>query len=358
VLKILYICVVYISFVSCAAQPFDKKVQQAYELRMNGQADSAKVILKQVLSKDSTNAAAWYELARLKHHMGLNSPRDLIDGMAVIQQTVQRAVDNDPDNVIYQFYLANIRFTNLYIALKMEKDEAKTNLTKVVECFNSVLALEPDCHQAKLSLIELYAKLPTEMGGDMSVAEKYAQEFEAADIALKSKAKELVLPNDSSRVGFWQPIISLHQPNAEVFEALGKAYLAENDQINALKYFEKAIKLDANKNYLYMDLGRKNIMQVMRNPDKLDSLSIQIINTFETYLNSQPEPINPLKAFALSKMAMVKFRTGNQDEGKKLSLRAKEYDVYYSKAFAIPSQILFDPPDKISRTYNYFFRPF
>jgi len=107
-----------------------------------------------------------------------------------------------------------------------------------------------------------------------------------------------------------------------------------------------------------MDLGRKNIMQVMRNPDKLDSLSIQIINTFETYLNSKPEPINPLKAFALSKMAMVKFRTGNQDEGKKLSLRAKEYDVYYSKAFAIPSQILFVPPDKISRTHNYFFRPF
>jgi len=356
-LCVVTVCMCLIS-AACTRQEFDKNVLQAFELRMNGQADSAKVILEQVLSKDSTNAAAWYELARTKQHMGLNNPRELISGMAVIQQTVQKAVENDPDNVIYQFYLANIRFTNFYIALKMGKDEAKTGLIKVVECFKSVLTLDPDYHQAKLFLIELYAKLPAEMGGDISVAEKYTKELEVADIDIKSKAKEMVLPDDSSRVGYWQSIISIQQPNAEVYEALGKAYLAENDQISALKYFEKAIKLDANKNYLYMDLGRKNIMQAMRNPDKLDSLAILIENAFNTYISSQPEPINSFKAFALSKIAMVKFRTGNKEHGKSLIEQAMVLDPYYSKAFGTPPQILFDPPNEISHDHNYFFRPF
>lgn len=61
---------------------------QAYELRMNGKADSAKVILEQVLSEDSTYAMAWYELARTKHHIGLGEPRKFVRCLEDIRQTV------------------------------------------------------------------------------------------------------------------------------------------------------------------------------------------------------------------------------------------------------------------------------
>ena len=87
-LCVMTVCMCLISG-ACTMQEFDKNVQQAYQLRMNGQADSAKIILEQVLSKDSTNAAAWYELARTKQHMGLGNPRKLISGIAEILQAAR-----------------------------------------------------------------------------------------------------------------------------------------------------------------------------------------------------------------------------------------------------------------------------
>ena len=118
----LSVAVACISFVLCTGQKLNKTALQAYELRMNGQADSAKVILEQVLSEDSTNAVAWYEIARTKHHMGLEDISELISGgMADIQQTVQKAVENDPDNVIYQYYKGLINYSILYLGLKTGK---------------------------------------------------------------------------------------------------------------------------------------------------------------------------------------------------------------------------------------------
>jgi len=100
------------------------------------------------------------------------------------------------------------------------------------------------------------------------------------------------------------------------------------------------------------------MMQAMQNPEMVDSLVPLIENAFETYLNSQPEPINPLKAFVISKLAMIKFQTDDEEGANKLLEEVKTLDPYYSKAFAIPSQILFDPPDEILHAHSYFFRPF
>ena len=68
---------------------------------MHGKADSAKVLLEQMLAEDSTNAAAWCELARTKHHLGLANPRELLGILEDIQQTADAAVNNDPENVSY-----------------------------------------------------------------------------------------------------------------------------------------------------------------------------------------------------------------------------------------------------------------
>jgi hypothetical protein len=55
---------------------------------------------------------------------------------------------------------------------------------------------------------------------------------------------------------------------------------------------------------------------------------------------------------------MIKFRTGDKENGSKLQEEAKILDPNYSKAFGTPGQILFDPPDEISRVHAYFSRPF
>jgi tetratricopeptide (TPR) repeat protein len=356
----LSVAVACMSFVlwSCVGQELDKTVQQAYELRINGQADSAKVLLEQIIAEDSTNAAAWYELARTKHHMGLGNPMELISGMVDIQQTVQNAVDIDPDNVIYQYYKGCIDYFNLYIGLQMGKENVSEDFAKVVESYKSVLILKPDYHEAKLFLVELFAMLPSNMGGDSAKAEMYVRELEEADVVSGAKAREIVMPEDADYIEFWQKIEEKQMDNADVHEALGKVYLYHENIEEATKCFETAISLNAKKNILYVDLGRYYTMQAMQNPAKLDSLAPLIKNTFETYLESQPEPINPLKAFVIGNLARIEFNTGDNENGEKLNKEAMALDPNYSKAFGTPSQILFDPPDEISRVHVYFFRPF
>ena len=354
---IVTVCI-YFVLESCNGQEFDKNVQQAYELRMNGQADSAKVILKQILAEDSTNAAAWYEIARTKLHMGLGNPRKLMSDMADIQQSAQNAVDNDPANVIYQYYLGHINFLNLYVGLQTGKKNISEDFSKVVKSYQSVLVLKPDYHEAKLFLIELYAKIPANMGGDSAKAEKYVRELEDADVVSGAKAREIVMPENKSRVEFWEKINEHQMSNADVYEAMGKAYLYKENIKEATRCFNKAISLNSKKNILYVDIGRYYILQAMQNPKILDSLAAPIENAFKTYLNSRPEAINPLKAFVISKLAMIKFRTGDKTGGKRLRKEAMELDPYYSKGFGTPSQILFDPPDEISHVHGYLFRPF
>ncbi len=100
------------------------------------------------------------------------------------------------------------------------------------------------------------------------------------------------------------------------------------------------------------------MMQAMQNPTLLDSIAPLIEDEFKIYLKSQPAPIIPLKAYITGQLAMIKLRTGDKEGGNKLREEAKALDPNYSKAFGIPSQILFNPPNKISRVHNFFFRPF
>ncbi len=356
-LSIAVACMSFV-FCSCTRQKLDKTVLQAYELRMNGQADSAKVLLEQVIAEDSTNAAAWFELARTKQHIGLGNPRELISGMVDVQLFAQNAVDNEPNNVIYQYYMANVDFFNLYIGLQMGKENVSEDFAKVVETYGSVLALKPDYHEAKLFLVELFAMLPPDMGGDPSIAEKYVLELEAADVVFGAKAREIVMPEDADYIEFWKKIEETNTNNADVQEALGKTYLYNENIEEATKSFEKAISLSSKKNILHVDLGRYYLMQAMQNRTLLDSLAPLIEKEFEIYLKSQPEPIIPLKAYITGQLAMIKLRTGDKEGGNKLKEEAKALDPNYSKAFGIPGQILFDPPDEISRVHTYFFRPF
>ncbi|MBU4486292.1 MAG: tetratricopeptide repeat protein [Candidatus Delongbacteria bacterium] len=240
----------------------------------------------------------------------------------------------------------------------MGKKDVTKSFAKAVESYESVLAIKPDYHQAKLYLVELFTMIPRDMGGDSIRAEKYVLELESADIVLGAKARDLILPDDADRVEFWQKILKNNQNKTGINEALGKAYLYEDNVEEAKKCFENEIRLDPNKNILYVDIGRYYLMQAMQNRNKIDSLSTYVIDAFEVYLNSKPEPINSMKAFALGNQAMIKFQSSDKEGGKVLQQKAESYDPNYSKAFGTPSKLLFDQPDKVSDAHSYFSRPF
>lgn len=354
----LSVAVACMSFVfwSCTAQELDKTVQQAYELRMNGKADSAKVLLEQAIAEDSTNAAAWYELARTKHHIGLGNPRNLFAGLDDLQQTIERAVKNDPDNVIYAFFAGRVAFFQAYISLQRDPANAREKVKKLSDIYEDALKLKPDYHEAMLYLVEINSLLTTEQGGDSAKAEYYAGQLEKTDKVFGAKARLLLLSDKTDGIDYWKKVLENHKDNASVLEELGKAYMSVGKIDDCQKCFENAVKLDPNKNILFLDLARFHLMTAMRSKEAKDKSLALAEQAFKKYQGFKS--IAPLSAFSLGVFAKIKFGLEDKQGADDARKEAEKIDPFYSRAFGVPTPDLFVKPGEISYNHKYLFRPF
>lgn len=167
----------------CEEKDNDSKnsVLQAYEVRMSGKADKAEELLNELLKTDSTDAAAYFELARTKHHMFLGKDQIAPEEWQEVVVASQQAVRLAPENEIYAFYYAYACFFNAYISMMMGKPDANTSIASAIDAFKSVLNLEPDCHEAQLYLVDIYAYLPENMGGSREKAGIEASDLKNKD---------------------------------------------------------------------------------------------------------------------------------------------------------------------------------
>jgi len=342
-------------FWSCTSQKTLNPAQQAYELRINGNADSARVLLEQALAADSTNAAAWYELARTKHHIGLGNPRALFENLENLHQTIARAVEYDPDNVTYSFYNGYVSYCVAFAYLMMGQPDAVLRVAEVVSAYEDVLNLKPDYFEAKLYLVEVLG-LPAKMGGDSTQAEAYVQQLEAAGATYAAKARELRLPEDADRISFWQAVVEKNPGNADAIEQLGKAYLYQENSEQGTKYLEEAMNADPERELLILDLARYYLMAGMQDSAKRETVLPLAEKFIQKYLET--DPISPLKAYAYELSAKAKFGLGDNETANALREEAGAIDPNFSKAFGVPPAILFEKPNEISHYHTYFFRPF
>jgi tetratricopeptide (TPR) repeat protein len=355
--KWILVVITCLSFVFgfCTEQGFDKTVLQAYELRIDGKVDSAKVLLELLIVKDPTNAAAYFELARLHHYLGLGNPREIMASLEKMKENIELALNNDPDNVIYSFYNGYINYYDAFISMMMNQPDAKDKVSDVITAYDSVLRLKPDFYEAKLYQIEILT-LPEEYGGNPEQAKKLAKELEETDEIYGVKARELVLLEEDDRIEFWQNVLDNYPNNAEVLEQFGKAYLYQENIELGRKYLEEAIKIDSGKDILILDLARYYIMSVMRD-EKLKEINISAAEEMiNKYLETKPVP--PLQAYSYGLLAKIKNILGDNEGAEELIEKAASIDPFFSKASGIPPLILFEKPDKISNSHTYFFRPF
>lgn len=330
-------------------------VQEAYDLRMNGMADSAKAGLGLILAEDSTNAAAWYELARTEHHIGLGNPRELFGRIEDIQLAMDKAVTNDSDNVIYSFYRGYLGYFTAYAAFMRQQPDALEKAKEAVSTLESVLSLKPDYYETMLYLVEILG-VPTEMGGDSARSDAYAVRLEGVDAVLGAKARELRLPDDADRVEFWQGVLAENPDNADVLEQLGKAYLYTEDVEQGTDYLEEALRVDPKRQLLLLDLARYHMMTARSDAQSKDTALPLAEELISRYLGSQPIPA--LKAYALGLLAMVEMARGDRDGANELREQATAVDPHFSKAFGVPPLLLFTAPDEVSHFHSYFLRPF
>jgi tetratricopeptide (TPR) repeat protein len=341
---------------SCTQPDSGPTVQQAYELRMHGKADSAKALLEQMLSEDSANSLAHYELARTKFQIALAEPRQLLDNLSDSQNSIERAVEHEPDNVIYRFFAGRIAFFQAYASLHMNRPGAKDDVAKACSTYESVLELQPDYREASLYLVELYATVPEDMGGDVSKAEGYAAQLEGMDEIFGAKARSLLLPDEVDRVDYWQRVLDAQPGNAEVLVELGRASLFRDEGEDGARYFEEAVRIDPEKSILFLDLARYHTMTVMRDEGLKDTALPLAEQAITRFLDS--DPILPLRAFALGLLARVKGGMGDNERYAQLVEEANTADPFFSKAFGVPTPDLFVPPGEVSHNHRYLFRPF
>ena len=340
---------------SYAGNKPDKEVQKAFELRMNGKVDEAKAMLEGILAKDSTNAMAHYEMARLKLYMLIGGGKVSLDEITI---SADKAVTFDPKNVIYAYYKALASFMNAFMSMEMGQGEVKGKVAETAIQFEKVLTLKPDYSEAMLYLVDIYGSLPKDMGGDSIKAVAYAGKLEGMDKFFGAKAKAVLAPESTDRLKYWEELLVKNPKSPEYLREAGKACLFKDEIAKAEKYFDEAIKANPSNNILILDLARYHMMKVMQNQD-LAKTELPVAKTYlEKYLKTLPEPIVPMKAWTLGAMSMVERFLGNQAECDKLIEQATAMDKYFSRASGLPMLLLFDPPSEISHHYFSFFSPF
>ena len=166
------------------------------------------------------------------------------------------------------------------------------------------------------------------------------------------------MPEAANRVDYWQKVLKNHQGNTDVLEEMGKAYLGADDVNDAVSCFEKAIKIDPNKSFLFLDLSIYHTWAAMAAKDnaELRQKAITAGDAAVTrYLDSNP--VLPMRAYALGVQYKYKAHSGHKEQADEILKKAKELDPYFSMATGAPNPDLFIAVDEIPHSHRYLFRP-
>jgi tetratricopeptide (TPR) repeat protein len=347
------ICLSWISM-SCTFLQAKDKVTQAYELRMDGHADSALLLLDEIILSEPDNAKAYYERARAGKHLMLAAGKQDIEPIIA---DAAKASELDPESEIYAYFSARMKFLAVYIDIMQGKEEVSEKLDDAIVAFERVLELDPCCASVLVSLTEIYAMLPPEMGGEQEKAVFYSNKLSTCNAIQGLRADALLLDEENGLLEFWLEEYEANETNAIISEELGRAYLLAGDMENGKKYIEETISLDPETNIILIDLGRAYAMTAMQSSDK--AMAEKAIEIFQQYIELEPDAPAPVKAFAYGMMSLsCKRILGDEVRGNEFAEKKDALDPFCSRAFGSPGMELFVRPDVLSDDVEYYSRPF
>jgi tetratricopeptide (TPR) repeat protein len=341
------------------AQFKEESARAAYELRMKGEIQYAGAMLQKLMDQHKTEGGlVQYEMARNRTHMQLGgvqwvTPDQIIDFS-------KWAVSEDPGNLLFVYYDAQCRFIKAFMSLMTEGKTAGDDIKDAVSHLEKVLELDPDFHEVRVKLVEIYAQLPEDLAGDRGKAEVHASCLEEKDPYFGCLAREAMLPDSVSRIDFWKERIQGDKQDTRMNVKLAKAFLLAGNIEEARPLFESAMQEDPKYNILMLHMARYHMYQVMWGRGKA-GVELPLAEKYiKRYLESEPVPIASLKAWALGTLAQFKRFTGQEEESSRLLTEANALDPFFSKASGLPGLDLYVPPGEIYRSGDYesFLRPF
>ncbi|GAA4270650.1 tetratricopeptide repeat protein [Hyunsoonleella aestuarii] len=322
------------------------EIIKAYELRMDGHTEEAINVLSKIIRSDSTNALAYFELAR-----SLENDKKI--------DHIIKALDYDSKNLKYRFYLANLHMLEAYKAMKTNNKELITkNLNLCTETLKNILAIKPDCRESLLFLIDIYGSLPEEIGGNMDIAKTYLKTLKSVDLLYAAQG-ELILKSkepDFDIVKHWKTYIDTNGESNEALVKLGKAYLMTNKKVKAKECFNKVINRDPQQVILYLDVARAHLYGAMRGGDKQDKELNKFKENVLLYLNTAVKKPQLIEAWCYGWLGMVEGRLGNNKLGDEYIDKAEKLIPNYPRFTAIPAIDL--APNVVAYQYKSYFSAF
>ena len=90
-------------------QTSHEKVDEAYQVRLQGRADSAEVLLRDITRNEPESAMAWFELSRTCLHMASGNPQKMSEYLACAENAIDTAIQCAPDKTAYLGLKGGIR---------------------------------------------------------------------------------------------------------------------------------------------------------------------------------------------------------------------------------------------------------
>lgn len=307
----------------------EEPVKQAYSMRMAGKADVALSQLKELVGRDTNNARASYELARTHFYLFQFDEA---------QKAITRAIEFAPDNSRYhQLDGVLAAYAAVWNSKKPNtQDQVDEQMRRSLRAFEKAVATDPNNHAAAVGLVNAYLKTPASLGGDRTKAEALIKKLDQSAPAFAAQSHAILLGSTSldKQVALYERAVAKTK-SARAYAGLACVLLKSGDLERAATEANTATKLDPRQSPILLDLARSQGLHKQYDDAQ---------ETLQSYLALNPQPPNPLQAFATFYLAKIQQLHGHRDSAKQLLDRAKKLDPHVWCTFGTPPEILFEAP--------------
>jgi tetratricopeptide (TPR) repeat protein len=299
-------------------------VQEAFDLRLGGDADAAVAALEKDFAEHPGDAAALFEMARVRCY--------LFDFSACLA-AIDRAVELEPGNARYH-YFSGIFSIYAVIDAAHHKDEEKMKELgqRALAELEAAVEADPDYHEARYLLVQQLTDLAPELGLDSSGREEHVEILEAKDPIWGIKARCCLL-DDQEKREMWTRMMEERGDEARVCYQAAEGFLDLNEVYRAAKCLDKALELDGDRSYLLL---RMVVAYAMKEDWQ------RATEAGDRYL--EHDPPRPLQAWTMFSKAKIKQRQGDKEGGEAFLAKAEQLDPQVWKTFMPPAEILFEAP--------------
>lgn len=211
-----------------------------------------------------------------------------------------------------------------------------------VESFKRAVELKPDFHEARLSLMGCYDRLPWYCGGSKSKAKEQAGKLEQADAVYGARALCELRPvkKRAEIIDIWTKVVTKFPDNAAAHAGLARVYmhngdLPAEDMEKAEEHIKKALELDPSKSRILLDLAwHYGQSKQLKKAEK----------AVRDYLEINSAGSASMRAYALRWLGLAQKMQGKDDEGKETLKKARQLDKYLWPTRVPPPEDLFVAP--------------